>query len=417
MSWSAWGAIRRATFDNVAGVVEIVREDGHVFRARHPLMTKALGHGLPEDFDRLSLDVGARLLSLRLPGGTDVEIEFFDQDDDMEARRAGRRAVYLDQNQWVTLARSIHSPQQLTAEDLAASADLVALVEAEQVVLLLSSAHMLETGRSDGPWREQMAPLMLELSRGWVLRDPLLVRHEEVCAMLAAEAGVVFSPGPRITLDPNAMYSDLPLTGPVTTERRRRATVGLDDVAGALAHVASIYGVLLEDEKILSSEGEIATSGWAEWQKEVSRASRDNRATIQSLRKYTLTMFLRDMMRDIAIAAHRVDAKEEHLASWILGCEETLKGAPYLGRLRELMHRRHSNPAEVWEPNDLVDVLYLPLGVAFADVAVMEQKAAHYLRLVQRGRRDGAVVTTSLSGAVRALTELSAPREPAESDS
>jgi hypothetical protein len=406
MSWSAFGGIRRATFDNAAGVVEIVGADGRLLRARHPLMTKTLGLGLPDDFDRLSLDIASKILSLALPSGEDVEIEFFDQDDDMESRRAGRPAVYLDQNKWVALAQSIHSPHRLSAEDRNACQDLMRLVEAGEIVVLLSSAHMLETGRTDGAWREHLAPLMLRLSRGWVLRDPLLVRHEELSTMLAAHAGLSVPPLPKITLDPDAMYSDLPLLGEATPVRRLPSSAGLDDVADVLGHVASIYSVLLENMKIISPDGETATEGWAEWQAAISRASAENRATVADLRRYTLTMFLRDLAHDIALAAARVRATDDHLEAWVFGCDESLTRAPYLSRVRELMHRRHANPAERWEPNDLVDVIYLPLATAFADVAVMEQKGAHYLRLVQRDRDDGAVVVTSMSAAVEALREI-----------
>lgn len=393
--------------DTRAGFMEVELANRHVVRQAHPVLTVEDLAGMPvDDFARVEFDSAAKTLTLTVPSGDELLVEVFETDDDMVARRAGRTVVYLDQNKWVTLARALHAPERLSNSERDAALTLVGLVAEDRVVVPLSSAHMLETGCTDGRWRRQMAPLMVGLSRGWILRDPLLVRHSELASMLARRAGTDFASPPVVTLDPAAFYSENVLSGPPSTPTGAPAAPAeLARFGEILLAIVSIYAVLLDDEAVNSSEGDQATGNWAQWLAQAAQASVGTRMTQYQLRSFTLYLFLQDMINDIALAAAVIGAEESAIGDWIQNAEIDLEHAPYLGRLREVMHRRLSNPQERWETNDLVDMLYLPCATAHADVVVTEKKMGHFLRQVQRGRADGATVYSSLTEAVAAIDD------------
>lgn len=393
--------------DTKAGFMEVELTNGRVVHQVHCVPTVGELAGMAvDDFSRVEFDSAAKTVTLTVPSGDELVVEVFEADDDMVARRAGRTVVYLDQNKWVTLARAVHAPERLSSRERDAALRLVGLVAEDRVVVPLSSAHMLETGCTDGRWRRQMAPLMVGLARGWILRDPLLVRHSELASMLARRAGTDFASPPVVTLDPAAFYSEDFLSGrPPTPTDPPAIPAELARFGEVLLAIVSIYATLLDDEAVNSPEGDEATANWAQWLAQAAQASVGNRMTQAQLRSFTLYLFLKDMINDIAVAAAAVGAEELAIGGWIENAEVELEHAAYLGRLREVMHRRLSNPQERWELNDLVDVLYLPCATAHADVVVAEKKMGHFLRQVQRGRPDGATVYSSLTEAVATIDE------------
>lgn len=119
---------------------------------------------------------------------------------------SGRPVVYLDQNQWSTLRKSLFAPERVSDTERLASVQLLRMAEAGEVILPLSSAHLSETGAwSNNAGRSELARTILAGSRGWQMRDVLEVRAEEFRHCLAALAGIdVAPPAPVITLEPYA---------------------------------------------------------------------------------------------------------------------------------------------------------------------------------------------------------------------
>lgn len=74
--------------------------------------------------------------------------------------------------------------------------------------------------------------------------------------------------------------------------------------------------------------------------------------------------------------------------------------------MRDVIHLRLRNDRDVWEPNDLIDMLFLPCAAAYADVVVSERKTGDYLARVHRSRADGARIVTSFPQLIDALGEL-----------
>lgn len=194
------GSFKRLTIDNDANCVEVETTAGVVHRASAGALAEA-SISLPPDFRRITFVPAERALILKTPSGEELVVEVLDGQPHRE-RRAGRPVVYLDQNHWVTLARSLHSPERVSDHEVEAARELIRLARGGRVILPLSSGHMIETARSDRTWRQHLAPLMVALSHGWLMRDPLLVRRSELGAIFAARAGRESLAAPAvITLD------------------------------------------------------------------------------------------------------------------------------------------------------------------------------------------------------------------------
>ena len=99
----------------------------------------------------------------------------------------GRPVVYLDQNQWSTLANVVHAPERVPVAEAEAAHTLIDMALASKVVLPLSAGHMSETCKwTNRDRRYALALTILKLSRGWQMRDPLELRRSEVRGALLA---------------------------------------------------------------------------------------------------------------------------------------------------------------------------------------------------------------------------------------
>ncbi len=394
-------SFRRLTIDNDAACLEVETIDGMILRAAEPRLSLLDSPGLPRDFRRVTFVPAAGTLVLIAPNDEELVVEVF-RGEDQAQRRAGRPVVYLDQNKWVELARASHSPDRLSPQELEAAHTVIDLARSARLILPLSSGHLIETGRCDRDWRQQLGPLMVSLSRGWLMRDPLLVRRTELRAIFAARAGSKHRGGHEvITLDPSQLYAeDLPERRPADLPEE------LAVLSDTLSSVTSIYAVLLEDEVVHSVAGYEAAASWASSHQDLASELRSNSKARHMSRDLTRARFLTDLGMDLHESVTASGLSPETFADW-LTCyaEDDIAAAPYLGRMRDVIHFRLRNADDSWEPNDLIDMLFLPCATAYADIVVSEQKTGDYLRRAQRSRCDGARIVISFSELVDVLSE------------
>jgi hypothetical protein len=102
------------------------------------------------------------------------------------AIRLARPVVYLDQNQWSAIANSIHAPSRIRRpDDRKAAAWIIQLSQERRMTLPASAGHMHETTKwTDNTRRYALGLTVLQLSRGWIMRDPLQVRRDEIRTIL-----------------------------------------------------------------------------------------------------------------------------------------------------------------------------------------------------------------------------------------
>lgn len=365
------------------------------------VVTEPAGKGLLE-FDtrisRLVYDLEVDELELRLLD-QDVTIEIGSSRADAELL-ARRPIVYLDQSHWITLARHLWAPSKVAKPLRTAAEELIELARTKKIVLPLSAAHYVETARADGRWRRHLGITMLDLSRGWQMRNPIRVRHLELKASLEGNDPVV--PG-VFTLSPHeTLAEDL-------TKKQSPPDVpqALREAFSRLVTFSTIYDVMVEDEKTISEDANEKATAWAASHQKLADHFRAAGASSQRRRLATRARVLADLSREIAVVAKRAGLDTLALDAWLSKYEHDGLGAmPYLGRLEEITYHRLSNADDRWEPNDLHDMHFLPCAAGYADIVVGENQTTHYLRLAERSLPSKAYTCATLPQAVAQLRAL-----------
>jgi hypothetical protein len=162
--------------------------------------------------------------------------------------------------------------------------------------------------------------------------------------------------------------------------------------------------VLLENERTRSPEGVKAANNWAALHQGFATHLAAEPATRPHLRTLTLHRFLADLGDGLFQAAHDAGLSPSEYQAWLRSrADADLAQPPYLGRKREVIHRRLLNAQDAWEHHDLVDMLFLPCAAGYADYVVCENKTGDYLKRVARDRSGGAIIYTSIRDLMAAL--------------
>lgn len=323
-----------------------------------------------------------------------------------------RPVVYLDQNHWIDLARVlVGATERMTRGRLDTCQEMIDLARAGELILPLSSGHAVETAKAYGQRRANLARTQLELSRGWQMRSPLLIRGRELLQLLATDRGVeqgadVFS------LLPQALWSDPDRPRPLPTATPRRPMEGL---ITRVSWVMALAELLLNEERDISSEGTEIAARWAASFQELAQYIPSNPKAKARLRDLSRIRFVTDMGTDVAKAASLVGLTAEQFGEWLSNqAESDFHRAPALSRIREVLHLRLSNSDDKWEANDLNDLLYLATAAGYADVVICERKTANQLHQVASQVPAGAAVFRRMEDAmetVRSLTQPTATRD------
>jgi hypothetical protein len=78
---------------------------------------------------------------------------------------------------------------------------------------------------------------------------------------------------------------------------------------------------------------------------------------------------------------------------------------PFLRLYADALGERLVNRAR-WEPNDLIDMLYLACAAAYADIVAAERKATQYLSGAWRGRQVPCPVVPTLGELASGLASM-----------
>lgn len=382
-------SIESTTMDYTDGHIEIRATDGLVFRFQKPDWPASLGPAA-KDFARAVFHPADSLLTLVTPSGVSLEIETL-EGDDAGQQINGRAVVYLDQNIWVQIAQAVHSPGKVPKTELEPTRRLIELVTDRRLILPLSAGHAIEIEPLGGKWRTELALEMVRLSRGWVMFDPLRVRRNELDDLIrtldvesnSARANPVF------TLDTRTFFAEeAEPYRPTGTDLPPEAVFLIQ----ALSGVQSLLATLLEDSS--TPRGGIAESTqWASAHEALAGSlAADPKARFR-LRSITLLAFLSDLGDDLLRALQEHSVTPPRFQEWVdARADGEIARLPYLGRMREVVHRRLANSQTAWGVNDLIDVPFLSCAAGYADYVVCEKHLAHHLKGVGHNLSGGAKV-------------------------
>lgn len=321
-------------------------------------------------------------------------------------QRAGRRIAYLDQCHWSTLARRISDPDSVTRADDAVAADkLISWARNQRVILPLSSGHMVETTPLYGAKRQSLALAMFELSRGWIMRNPLHVRRDEIAWVVGnAGPGTPRRDRPEVfTLQPDGFYAESILAG--SDPQPTGVHEYLDWLGTRLSVVAANFDLLMEPDRITP----VKTSGWCD---DLAALGRDPqfRALPTARRRIAAQgRALIDALLDLPVLDLIQQSGLEHadaVAALLRGLQSSTDTMPFLRLFADALGERLLNPTTRWEPNDLIDMMYLACAAAYADGVAAERRATRYLNLAWQDRSGACPVVTTLSELVARLTDL-----------
>lgn len=361
-------------------------------------MTAEMQSGTPRPTPllRSMCDLLTGELVLTLPDDVDVVAELGSLDDN-DAPPADRPVVYLDQLHWVTLSQHLHAPAKIEGElTAAAAAKIVSLARDRKVVLPMASAHLAEAPLV-GTRRRDLITTLLDLSRGWMMRNPIPVRRRELGAALARQdplANGVF------TLDPDAFFITAasgppsPSDFPPPWQLLHRRLTGL----------AALYSAAIEDNLESKDDARVAAQRWADLYHRLATHLQDTKGTATDAREMALQALVKDLSIEITECARAAGISQPAVRRWIQqGASTDVPRMPYLGRLCEITHLRLRNASDRWTGNDLVDMQYLSCAAGYASVVVGEKKMVDYLRRADRQVSSRAHLCATLVDAVELL--------------
>lgn len=239
---------------------------------------------------------------------------------------------------------------------------------------------------------------MVELSRGWQLRDPVSVRGQELRRAMAGESPVQAEA--VITLEPGAIFNaafspleraGLPDDWRVLSERMTNAE-------------ASLAAMLEDDPPAEAQKRRSVAAAWAEPHHLLAVQMRDAGTPREHVRLNTLGRLASDLGTELAEAARAAEMGHERFAAWRRDdLDQAIETMPYVRTLREVLYHRLSNADDHWSGNDLADSQFLCCAAASADFLAAERKFGDYLQRAGRRYPENAVTVTTLAGLVEQL--------------
>jgi hypothetical protein len=282
---------------------------------------------LAEEFKAVEIDYRSDLLTLHLPAGGTVVAELGLQDPDDVG---GRPVVYLDQNQWSTLAAVHFGLRDVPAETANAARRMLALGTSGEIVLPISAGHAIETGPQFSHRRVALATTMLEGSRGWQMRHPVRVRAVEFDRVvgdgrLAGTEHAVF------TRTPDVLWTRRLYPGPSIP------IPPLDRLFPRLTDLAS-YAATMRNPDALADQRN-ASDGWiAQWTR-ISEFLEREQAGADRTYEVTFGAVLADLAEDLLLRA-----PVEQLTRWFDESARTdVAAMPYMSRTMWVMFARLRN--------------------------------------------------------------------------
>ncbi len=364
--------------------VSFLRADGK--EARFPLGTSPFSN--TSALARLHLapiegSLAGRVLLAVTVDGEDIAFELPLGDDDEQL--AGRLVVYLDQNQWSVLSKASDPSARIPDEDRVAALRLADLARDRKLVLPASSAHYHETTKwRDNAARHRLGLTVLQLSRGWQLRDPLQVRRDEIRA--SYEEMFLRGSAPRarsvVTLMPNTLHG--PSRGGPAPEPPPDFPPSVAAEYNALLSATVLIDVMLDREHIPATP----PTGWARIHQQFSDWLDQEPRDSQQKRKAVDVMLLQDLQLEMAEEAHSSGITPQQMGKWFWQHQARMAALPALGLFREVLQDRHLNRGLTWCANDLTDMIYLSTAAAYSDAVVCERAMGSALvrGLVRLGR-------------------------------
>jgi hypothetical protein len=350
------------------------------------------------NLERVAVRLDPPELTVGLPNGRHAVVELSDPRRSLEELRAGRPFVYLDQNHWSTIAAAREGRGSITVEQARAAEVLVGLVEDRRILLPVSGGHLVESTPLYGDRRVALATTVLQLGRGWRMRNPLRVRAEEIARGVQGDrplASGVFAP------DVSEIF---------TSETAASAALqGELDPLAVLSKVVpailGIYDAVVDRQAIPDEGGTAQAQAWAQKWADIAAKVHAGGEPASMVRRVAYASLILDLPDALAEVAGVIGISVHEVLDLLTADMDLLSRMPFLAQMNQLLFARLRNAEQRWEANDLIDIMFLSCAAGYADVLVGERATIGYLRQA-RAPRATAALASSLPGAVNALQQI-----------
>ncbi len=359
---------------------------------REATRTFALPPGVSDfetNLERVAIRPDAAELTADFANGRQAVVDLRDTRRSLEELRARRPSVYLDQNHWSTIAGAREGRAGVTVEQARAAKILTDLVEEHRVLLPVSSGHLVETTPLHGDRRVALATTVLELERGWWMRNPVRVRAEEISHGVQGDTPVasgVFAP------EVSEIFSS-------ETSVSAAAQGELDSIAvvsNVVQAILGIYDTIADREPIPDEGGAAKAQAWAGNWADIATKVHAAGEPASMVRSVAYAKLIVDLADTLAEVAGLIGIPVEEVLDRLTADMDLLSQMPFLAQMNQLLFARLRNAEQRWEANDLIDIMFLSCAAGYADMLVGERATIAHLRQA-RAPRPRALLASSLA--------------------
>jgi hypothetical protein len=307
------------------------------------------------------------------------------------------KTVYLDQNKWIDLSRARHGEDGGATFDAALKAATEA-VEKGTAMFPLSVAHYFETWkRYKGDPRRRVGGVMSDLSRHRTIAGQQPLTQMEVDVALFKRFG---TPDPPRTVEVFGYGAAHAFDKPALAEYANwPAPAGPDSQILAETMERELISGPVEDLPIaelarpdLTAAQNYAASENEQTARFVAADSNGDEIdrTIAAAEVLSLCAVTVPALKRAGVSV------EQFLALGQDGLTAFMLSMPRRGAAMQLRQRRFRELHQKWKPNDLNDIAYLSLSLAYCDVLVTERQWTHRMRQAKLDEQYGTVVIADL---------------------
>lgn len=307
----------------------------------------------------------------------------------------GRPSVYLDQNHWSTIAKTVVKPEAVSEKDRTAARRIMKLGYDGGIRLPLSSATMQETAALFGDRRYEVGIAIAALSGGWQLRDPLEIRRQEFAAWFAERLSldVDVPEADAVTLEPRSVFGDR-----VESAADNNLSESIRKFMDALTWPSVLVSMLIDPESTAS----VPPTRWAErngdiaqWMASLPKEQRASATTLAAIRDNEgLMSSALSLIGAPSMLVGRLGPQD---------VADAVADTRFGGLYTAVMAERHRDPNRRWLPNDLNDIMFLTCAAAYCDYVAAERSTGRQLTQLLTRRNERPNVHTNLPDLVEAL--------------
>jgi hypothetical protein len=310
------------------------------------------------------------------------------------------KTVYLDQNKWLDLSRAHHG--DTTGQPfLQALAAVSEAVESSSASFPISAGHYFETWKHrDATKRRALGEVMSAISRYCTIGDYQSLTVAEIDAALQETFGSPVTPRTASVFGYGAAHA---FGDPVLANYR--------EIAATDPRFAGQDGVIaeaIEREMISGPPANLPVAGiaqpdlgsakaYAQGENELAAAFIAQGTGREEQERTIAWQELQSLLHLIIPALARAGVPvEDFMGLGAGGITDFMLSMPWRGSVLSVRQRRHREAHQAWKDNDLNDISYLNLGLAYCDILVAEKQWVSRMLAAKLDERCQTVVLADL---------------------